>query len=1036
MTIHPLRPLHSLRARLMLLMLLAAVPAFLVIGYFVYLLDRHETENHEKAMLVFARSLADEHRENLDSVRLLLISLANMPEIHTGEGPACAKMIAGVHTLAPPHIANLFVIRPDGDILCGAQEPARRLNVADMPYFRHALETEGPRIGEYHVSRRNNEPMLVVTHTVRENVNGKTAAVLAAAIDLSWLARQPYLAGQPAGTVYAIFDNAGTVLLRQPGSDRIGRSIAGHPHWRTLSALRGAAIFRGRDADEVERIFAYAPLGPAENPYARLVVGMPPAVMGSSSREFLILGLEGLAVALALSLLAGWFGSGAIILKPLEPVLATVHRVAEGDLSARTASAGAQDDEISRLATEVDRMAEALSQRDRALTEARDRAQAYLDVVGVMVVALNEKGNVALANRKACEVLGCGPEGQCVGGNWFETWLPPESRAPVRRVFDRIMADETNQTKYYENHILTTHGRRRLIAWHNTPLRDKSGRVIGVLSAGQDITDLRRTEDALRDSKNRYQALVENIPGAVFRRGIGSPCRMEHVGSAIESLTGVAAGRFIDGSACYRDFIHEDDFAGVEQAISEGVAARRPYVVEYRLRHQVEKAWRWVFERGQATYDESGKPLWLDGVIADITDKKLTEEEHERLQAQLQQAQKMEALGQLTGGIAHDFNNILASVLGFAKLALRRYVPDADSELASHLREVIAASERARDLVARMLAFSRTRPGSRATQIPPLPLVKETISMLTATIPAGIRIEMRSAADIPDIVIDPVDFHQIVMNLVINARDAVGDRGRIEIGLARARIDGATCAACCAAFSGDWLELRVADDGHGIPPDVLPHIFEPFFTTKEVGKGTGMGLAMVHGLVRRAGGHLLVETGAAPPRKGTAFRVFLPMATTADPPAAGPAPSVPPASPPAGRGNILVVDDELSVLRLMGAALEADGWRASTFGNPLLALACFRDAPDDFDAVITDQSMPDMTGAELIKALHMARPNLPAILCTGYGDGLDEAFVRQLGASRFFQKPMDMDELLTALADMVAGTGKAPRSRNPAPDTR
>ena len=612
-----IHPLHSLRTRLMLLMLLATVPAFLVIGYFAHQAGEHETEHRKEEMLVLARSLADKHQENMGSTRLLLSSLVHMPEIRVGDGHACVETIAGIHALAPPHIANLFVIRPNGDILCSAQEPMRRLNVADMPYFINALETEGPRIGEYHLSRRSRKPTLAITHTVRDR--GKVAAVLVAALDLSWLSSQPYLAGQPAGMAYAIFDNAGTVLLRQPGSDRIGHNIAGHPHWNTLSTLKEAALFRGWGADEVERWFAYVPMGPAESPHARLVVGMQVTAMDGFSRKFLILGLEGLAVAMALGLLIGWFGSRTMILKPLEPVLATVHRVAEGDLSARTATTRVQDDEISRLASEVDRMAEALSQRDRALTETRDRAQLYLDVVGVMVVVLNEKGNIMLANRKACEVLGCGPEGQCVGGNWFENWLPLENREQVRSVFDRIMAGETGPVEYYENHILTTRGKRRLIAWHNTPLRDKSGRIIGTLSAGQDITDLRQMGDALRDSRNRYQALVENIPSAVFRCGIDFPWRVEHISAAIESLTGVVAERFIDGSARYGEFIHQDDLSSVEQAISEGVARRRPYVVEYRLHHRGEKAWRWVFERGQATYTESRTPLLLDGVIDDIT---------------------------------------------------------------------------------------------------------------------------------------------------------------------------------------------------------------------------------------------------------------------------------------------------------------------------------------------------------------------------------------------------------------------------------
>lgn len=378
----------------------------------------------------------------------------------------------------------------------------------------------------------------------------------------------------------------------------------------------------------------------------------------------------------------------------------------------------------------------------------------------------------------------------------------------------------------------------------------------------------------MRESRERYRALVENLPGAVFRSALHYPWHVSFVSQEIERIAGIEADRLLRGEVEYGTLIHPDDRQVLEQAINASMAARRPYNCVYRLRH-ADGSWRWVQERGQVMRDLAGQPLWLEGVSLDITELKSLQEEQQRLSAQVQQAQKMEALGQLTGGIAHDFNNILAAVLGFARLALRRHVPDPAGELAECLGEVIAAGERGRDLVARMLDFSRARPQRPAPPIALPPLVEEAVKMLRATIPATIALEVHAEADLPQVAIDPVDLQQVLINLVINARDAVAGQGRIDIQLGRETAHGQVCDACHARMQGEFLVLGVADDGEGIAAEVLPRIFEPFFTTKAVGQGSGMGLAVVHGLVCRAGGHFQVSSRLG---QGTTLRVFLPLA--------------------------------------------------------------------------------------------------------------------------------------------------------------
>lgn len=874
-------PFRGLRTRLMLLMLLAALPAFVAIGYLAHDQQRHFADLYRKNNQTLANILASEHEQNFEQARLLLATLAYHPDIAAADG--CQALVTTVAAKAPGHIANLFNVAPDGRIRCSAAGPTGHFNVADMAWFRGALAATGARVGEYHISRRSGQPTIVVTHTLRRE--GRVTAVLAAALDLSWLTSQISLARLPHGAAYGIFDNRGNHLLRHPTPPgQPAHNIAHTPLWRIVEKLDGPATFTAADPQGTPRLFAYAPLGPAGQPFAHLLVGVPADLAAAGSRHILGFALLTLSVAILLGLILGWLGGWFLVLRPTRAILDKVNRVAAGDYRARPREAGeAGVSEIGLLTSAIDRMAESLQAREQELQASRDR----------------------------------------------------------------------------------------------------------------------------------LQGVLENMPGTSFRRELAYPWRMEHISRSVQDLTGIPAARFLAGEVRYGELIHPDDLAQVEHAVAEGVAGRRDHTCEYRIAH-TGGSWRWAHERGRAIPDADGQARWLDGVILDISEHKRLEEEKERLQTQLQQAQKMEALGQLTGGIAHDFNNILASVLGFAKLALRRHAPEPDGELAEYLREIITAGERARDLVAKMLAFGRAQPGRMVQSLAPLPLAKEATKMLSAGITASIRLETRFPATLPEVAMDAVAFHQVLVNLVLNARDAVGEKGHIIVALSPARIEPRVCSACHALFAGDYVELEVDDDGCGMAREVLARIFEPFFTTKEVGKGTGLGLSMVHGLVARAGGHFFVESA---PDRGTRFHVYLPLSTA--PETDSSACDTPTAPPSTTGGTILLVDDEEAILRMLAATLAAAGWRTGAYDRPAAALAAFRDTPRRFDAVISDLAMPGMSGLELIAALRELRANLPAILCSGNDDGLETRAAALGGTLRLFRKPADPDALLTALAELV-----------------
>ena len=378
--------------------------------------------------------------------------------------------------------------------------------------------------------------------------------------------------------------------------------------------------------------------------------------------------------------------------------------------------------------------------------------------------------------------------------------------------------------------------------------------------------------------------------------------------------------------------------------------------------------------------------------------------ERRRLEAQLLQAQKMQAIGVLAGGIAHDFNNILAAVLGFTELAAYD-VPQASP--AWHcLQNVLRAGKRARDLVQQILAFSRqTTAEHRPLHLHGL--IKEALTLMRASLPSTVEIRQDLAPDAGPVLADPTHMHQVLMNLCANAEYAMRETGGVlEVRLEALEVD-ATTAHHADLRPGPYVRLTVRDTGPGIPPDLLERIFEPFFTTKEVGQGTGMGLAMVHGIVTNHGG---VVTASSVPGQGATFEVYLPRiaATTLDDNATE--------EPiPRGHERILLVDDEVAIARLGQELLVRLGYDVVTCLSSLEALQVFQAEPQRFDLVITDQTMPYMTGQALARALRGIRPDIPIILCTGFSPTVDTENAAALGMNAFLTKPWQARDLAHAV---------------------
>lgn len=395
----------------------------------------------------------------------------------------------------------------------------------------------------------------------------------------------------------------------------------------------------------------------------------------------------------------------------------------------------------------------------------------------------------------------------------------------------------------------------------------------------------------------------------------------------------------------------------------------------------------------------------------EIAARKRSEEKRQRLELQMHQAQKMEAVGSLAGGIAHDFNNILGIILGNTELALQD-IP-AENPACLNLHKVVTACLRARDLVRQILAFSRHAEQEQA----PLRIshiLKEGLRLLRSSLPTTIEIRQHIETRSDTVLADPTKIHQILLNLCTNAAHAMRKEGGVlDVSLTDEVLDSETASRFYDLSPGAFVKLTVNDNGHGIEPFIRERIFDPYFTTKEPEEGTGMGLAVVHGIVKRYGGSIIVESE---PGKGTAFHVLLPKFKGEVSPAAEPLVQF-----PGGTESILFVDDEKLVVDTIPPILRRLGYEVESGTSSIECLNVFRQNPEAFDLIITDMTMPNMTGADLAKEAIKIRPDIPIILCTGFSERIDEKRAKEIGIRAFLMKPVITREIAGTIREVLEG---------------
>jgi PAS domain S-box-containing protein len=571
----------------------------------------------------------------------------------------------------------------------------------------------------------------------------------------------------------------------------------------------------------------------------------------------------------------------------------------------------------------------------------------------------------------------------------IESWRALIHRNDLKNTLAAVDAHLEGRTEFLDiaHRMRTKSGSWKWILKRGKVLqRNEQGRPVRAAGTHLDITERKEAEEALRTSEGQLSNAMKIARLAYWEYDFVNDRFIfnDHFYSILRTTAQQVGGYAMAASRYAEEFVHPDDVIVVSKEMQAAAETRDPNYSR-QLEHRI------IFSDGEVgfmavrffiTKDDQGRTIKSYGANQDITERKQAERDRERLEQQVRQSQKLETIGTLAGGIAHDFNNILTPILGYADMALSNVKKD--DALSSDLQEIFKGASRAKELVSQILTFSRQIERERRPLHLPL-VVDDALKLLRPSIPTTIEIRKYIDPSCKKVLADPSQIHQVVVNLCTNAFQAMEETGGVlTLELVRVEVDPKTAKFHPGFKKGEYIRLKVSDTGPGMDPSTMARIFEPFFTTKPVGKGTGLGLSVVHGIVRGHQGDISVQSERG---KGSTFQMYLPVMELK--PAENP---VDVRQVVGGDASILVVDDEPAVAGVVKRMLEQLGYAVDIQNSSVEALTTIREKSKKYDLVLTDLTMPNLTGLELAKGIRALRPELPVILMTGYGDAIsDEA---------------------------------------------
>ena len=575
--------------------------------------------------------------------------------------------------------------------------------------------------------------------------------------------------------------------------------------------------------------------------------------------------------------------------------------------------------------------------------------------------------------------------------------VPDRLRGETRKKLGNVLAGP--DSSIVDNAVVTRSGEERVIAWRNTLLRDDEGRVIGTLSSGTDLTERNQAVDALRTAEERMRFALQSANVGIW--DMDYTTGLHRWSETLEAHYGLQPGTFGGTFEAFVERIHPDDRESVMDTVQNASKSGADFSVQNR------SIWpdgtvRWLSGAGRVHLGEHGEPVRAVGITLDVTERHTLEEQY-------QQAQKMEAVGRLAGGVAHDFNNLLTVILGNCELLLTDLGPN-DARQADVV-EIQKAGLSAAGLTRQLLAFSR-KEIIEPTLLDLNEVVDGMRAMLRRLIGEDVNVGLTLGPGPALVKADRGQVEQIVLNLAVNARDAMPRGGTLTIETANVELDEDYAKKHVSLKPGPYVALTVTDTGTGMTPQVQARLFEPFFTTKEVGKGTGLGLASVHGIVERSGGSVDVDSEVG---RGTSFKVYFPRAGTAET-FVNAAPPV--SRPRVGAQTVLLVEDAEELRQLTTRLLERQGYTVLVAANAMEALGLF-ERNTAIDVLLTDVVMPGDSGPELVSWLVQQRPLLKVIYMSGYTEEaiVDHGVVNP--GIAFLHKPFTAEALGRKLREVL-----------------
>jgi len=649
---------------------------------------------------------------------------------------------------------------------------------------------------------------------------------------------------------------------------------------------------------------------------------------------------------------------------------------------------------------------------EEALRESEERYRSILDIMEEGYLEDDLKGTVTFVNDAACRLMGYTRE-ELVGMN-YRQYTTPESARRLYEIYNRIYT--TGRPEFMQDYeIVRKDGSIRVHQANSVLLRDKEGKPCGFRILARDVTDRKKAEDALRESEKRYRMIARNMHDTIW--AIDFDMRFTYLSPSIVRLTGYTPeetqGRPMAEQMTPESHALTEAMLGKAVALAIGDEETNTDGLGPIELELVRKDGSLVSVEVTAAFnrDETGRAIGLVGTARDITERRQAEEMKARLESQLIQAQKMESIGRLAGGVAHDFNNMLSVILGYVTLIKMRL--DDKEALQHDIQEIERAASRSRDITAQLLAFSRKQ------IITPRPMELNGLIIggqktLARLIGEDIELTFFPGEGLWKVSVDPSQMEQILINLAVNARDAMNDGGKLTIETVNVTLDEEYCRVHLDSRPGHYVLIAVSDNGVGMDRETLENIFEPFYTTKETGRGTGLGLAMVYGIVKQNGGFINVYSE---PGQGTTFRIYLPRVQDGE----GDRGERLEPHAVAGAGRILLVEDDELVRNMTADMLETMGYTVKATCNPLEALSLCEGGDAPFDLVITDVIMPCMSGRELRDRLLAVKPDTKVLFVSGYTSNVIVHHGVLEAGVHFLQKPFSMTELARRIREAMGG---------------